>query len=229
VLRSLFDSLVPPACLICRMPPPPGGALCAVCRARMPWIEDPCPRCALPRGVPGGCPPCPAGSATFLAAWAPVLHTGPARDLLLALKLRGATEAADAMAAQMHARAPQGWLGPGTVIVPVPGLPSRRRRRGFDPAEQIAAALGRRAGVPVVACLRRDETAVRQLGGGRGARRRSVPIVLARAPPATAERVVLVDDVHTTGRTLETGAAAVASGNLSQIAAATYVRTPTAA
>jgi predicted amidophosphoribosyltransferase len=189
----------------------------------MPWIEDPCPRCALPRAH--GCPPCPARRATFTASWAPVAHAGPARDLVLALKLRGALPAADVMAAQMLAGAPAGLLD-GAVLVPVPAHAARRRRRGFDPAARIAAALSARSGLAVHACLTRGGPATHQVGRGRDARRRPVPIEAARAAPPGA-RAVLVDDVHTTGATLEACAQALEAAGFMQIAAMTYVRTLT--
>jgi predicted amidophosphoribosyltransferase len=85
------------------------------------------------------------------------------------------------------------------ALIPVPPAPWRRRARGFDPAEEIAMALGKATGLEVVRCLRR-RSGRRQVGRTRGDRLADPPRVrLASSPPAAA---VLVDDVFTTGATL---------------------------
>jgi predicted amidophosphoribosyltransferase len=220
VLSLLLDLLAPPGCLVCRAPLGAPG-LCSACRAATPLLRDPCPRCALPRP----CAPCPARAAPFAAAWAPVAHDGAARDLVLALKLRGAHAAADVMAAQIAARAPWALLaGRGAaVLVPVPGVAARRRRRGLDPAECLAAALGRRTGRPVSPCLRRGGgRAPRQVGRRRVERRAPLDVRATRPAPAVA---ILVDDVHTTGATLAACAAALRAAGSRTVGALTYART----
>jgi predicted amidophosphoribosyltransferase len=219
VLARLIDLVAPPACLACRAPAD-GAELCRACRSALPWLRDPCPRCALPRTA-GRCDSCPARGAAFAAAWAPVAHAGPARDLVLALKLRGALPAVDVMAAQMAAGAPRAVLAPGAALVPVPGAAARTRRRGFDPAARLAAALAARTGLPVRPCLRREGSRA-QVGRGRAERRLAPAVRLAAPAPAWA---VVVDDVHTTGATLEACARALRAGGAGQVRAITYART----
>ncbi len=219
MLSTLLDVLAPPGCLAC-CSPRVVGALCGPCRAALPFVRDPCPRCALPRRG-GRCEDCPGRGAAFGAAWAPAAHAGPARDLVLALKLRGALGAADVMAAQIAAGSPA-WLRSGP-LVPVPPVPARRRRRGFDPAERIASALARRTGLEVVRCLERTGPRGRQVGRRRAERRTAAAQVRATGP--APERVVLVDDVHTTGATLDACARALTSAGCTEVVAVTYVRT----
>jgi predicted amidophosphoribosyltransferase len=218
VLRALLDLLAPPLCLACGTAAP--GALCARCRAALPWLRDPCPRCALPRP----CAPCPAARQAFAAAWAPVAHEGPARALVHALKYRGRLAAADAMAAQMAAalaRAGDPASG-AAALVPVPFAPDRRRRRGFDPAELLAKRLAARAGLPVVACLLRSADAPRQVGSVRAQRLRAGGVIAAGVAPEIA---VLVDDVHTTGATLDACSRALTLVGTRTVFALTYART----
>lgn len=225
---ALLDLLAPPSCAACRTPLD-AGPLCAGCRATLPWLHDPCPRCALPRRG-GRCRACPAAQAAFTHAYAPLAHAGPARDLVLALKLRGLVAAADLMAAQIVAGAPPGVFAEGTLLVPIPSARGRRRRRGFDPAEAIASALARRTGTRTARLLHRG-AAQQQVGRGRrerlAAAARTPLEAVARAPARGAPPVVLVDDVHTTGATLGSGASALRSAGFPQISAVSYVRSLT--
>jgi predicted amidophosphoribosyltransferase len=171
-------------------------------------------------------------------------YEGVARDLVAALKFRGALAVADLMAAHMAANLPRDLRGeaaaglgdvapaPGgrasaaarlAVIVPVPTVSARRRRRGFDPAGTLAAALSRRLDRPLVACLQRLDHASRQVGTSRRDRRAPGRLEFAvRGPPPF---VLLVDDVHTTGATLDAAARTLAGAGTTVIAALTYART----
>jgi predicted amidophosphoribosyltransferase len=221
VLADVLAVLAPPACLACRAPLDDPGVLCGACRGRLPWLRDPCPRCALPRP----CAPCPARGAPFAAAWAPVAHAGPARELVLALKLGGALPAAAAMAAQIAVRLPPA-LARGATLVPVPALPARRRRRGFDPAARLAHEIAERTGGQIADCLRREALGGRQVGMGRKARADRARLRV-RAHGDVPSKALLVDDVHTTGATLAACAAALRAAGTHEVGAVTYARTLT--
>lgn len=218
---ELLALLVPPACLACRRSVSRAGdPLCPSCRRALPWLPEPrCPRCALP----APCRPCPAARAPFAEAWAPLAHDGPARALVAALKFRGRLPVADVMAGQIVATAPPGLLAPPAVLVPVPADPSRRRARGFDQAERLARALGRRTGLPRRAALRRIGSAVHQVGASRAARLAPGRLDVVAACPAPG-RAVLVDDVHTTGATLRACAAALCAAGAQRVVCVTYAR-----
>lgn len=238
VLAELLALVVPPRCAACRAPAARAGdPLCGGCRRALPWLDGPlCPRCALP--APCG-RRCPARHAAFSAAWAPVAYEGVARDAVRALKFAAARGLADAMGAQIAAGAPEGLLAPAgvglpagaasrsaaAVLVPVPSHPSRRRARGFDPAELLARGIARRSGLTVVRALGLRGPARRQLGASRGVRLAAGRIdVVARGPaPAVA---VLVDDVHTTGATLHACAGALLAAGSRRVVAVTWARTP---
>ena len=213
--------LVPPACCACGAP----GAddvLCAGCRRALPWLTGPrCARC----GMPGSCAHCPAARAAFDGAWAPLAHAGPARELVAALKFRGALRVADTMAAQIAAGAPPELLR-GGVLVPVPSTATRRLLRGFDHADCLARALQRRTGLELRRCVRRAgvlQTGARQLGARR-AQRLAPGRILMRAAGSPPPRAVLVDDVHTTGATLNACAIALRNAGCCEVVALTYSR-----
>jgi ComF family protein len=199
--------LAPPLCWACSGPARRRDPLCGGCRRGL-------------RRLPGT--PVRIGG---VSAWAPVGYEGPARALVRALKFRGAVSLADAMAAQITANAPPGWLGGPAALVPVPLHPRRQRRRGFNQARELAAALAQRTGLPVADCLERAGGASTQVGRGRLERRAgpSGAVRLRAGPPA--RRAVLVDDVVTTGGTLSACAEALRGAGCREIAAVAFART----
>ena len=168
-------------------------------------------------------------------AWAPVGYEGPARELVRALKFRGAVALVDAMAAQIAANAPSGLIGarPGPdparpVLVPVPLHPRRMRARGFNQARLLAEALARRTGLATADCLERLGAEGTQVGRGRHERRAGpAGRVLMRSGQATEApaHALLVDDVVTTGGTLAACAAALRSAGTGEVGALAFART----
>ena len=254
VLSELLAVVVPPACVACRAALPRAELwLCASCTRALPWMPArTCFRCGLAAHRRG----CPAANAAFARAWAPLAHDGVARELVAALKFRGALPVAAVMAAHMAANLPPdlrrrtGRIGEIALVtgrgndpappdseravggrrpapaalVPVPPQVVRARRRGFDPAGALAAALGPRLGLPQRACLRRRDHARRQVGSTRAQRRRGGRLAIElRAPPPPL--ALLVDDVHTTGATLDACAQALLAGGCREVVALTYTRT----
>jgi predicted amidophosphoribosyltransferase len=238
-IAELLAIVVPPACAACRSPLARADLLlCAACARALPWLpRRTCPRCALPSHGRA----CPAADAAFNRAWSPLAYDGVARDLVAALKFRAALPLAALMAAHMaanlapdlrppptepdHVPGGRRSTDPGSVaIVAVPAQPARRRRRGFDPAGVLAVALARRLGVARSDCLLRRDRGGRQVGASRSQRRRSGRLTIElRAPPPA--RALLIDDVHTTGATLDACARALLGGGCREVVALTYART----
>ena len=220
LVAELLALVVPPACVACREPLPRSDLrLCAACTRALPWLPPRrCARCGLPAHRRG----CPAARAAFALAWSPLAYDGVARQVVAALKFRGAVALASLMAAHVAANLPAP-LRAG-ALVPVPPQAVRRRRRGFDPAAALAAALAPRLGLPEHDCLRRLDHEGRQVGATRAQRRRDGRLTIElRAPPPP--HALLVDDVHTTGATLDACARALIAGGCREVVALTYART----
>ncbi|MEA2492345.1 MAG: hypothetical protein QOJ29_256 [Thermoleophilaceae bacterium] len=195
----LSKLIAPPLCLACGGDAGRAAPLCRDCRGQLQPA----------RQVAGAC----------FAAFA---YEGPAGALVRALKFRGRTAVADAMAAQLVARVPPVLLT--GVVVPVPVHPKHRRRRGVDHAHALAAAVARRAGLELSHCLERGGDPLPQVGRGRTARLSGPPgsIRVCGSAPDTA---LLVDDVVTTGATLAACAAVLRAAGAREIAAIAYART----
>lgn len=206
-LRSLASVLAPPVCAGCGGHAGQAEPLCGPCRRELRWLGG--------TAVVGG-----------VTVFAPLAYEGPARALVRALKFRGATLAAGAMAAQIATAAPPGVLDRG-ALVPVPLHPRRLRQRGFNQAERLAAALAERTGLRVCDCLRRGGASRTQVGRDRAERLAGASGTVAVAPGAEVpRRAVLVDDVVTTGATLAACAVPLLAAGASDVGAVAYARTP---
>jgi predicted amidophosphoribosyltransferase len=197
--------LAPPLCWSCGAHAPRGRALCRGCRGALAFLP---PEPVLLAGV---------------RVWAPVAYEGPGRDLVRAMKFRGAVGLAREMSALTVASAPQDLLR--GALVPVPLHPVRLRRRGFNQAAALAEAIGRRTGLAPSDCLRRRGPGPPQVGRTRRARLAGpAGSIEARAPvPPVA---LIVDDVVTTGATLAACASALREAGTTELAAIAFARTP---
>jgi predicted amidophosphoribosyltransferase len=227
--RSLLSLLVPPLCVACREPELSGSAVCPSCAAALQPIAACCRRCGgpLPWAL-DACPECRGRALSFERAWAPFAYSGSARAVVLALKGRDLGAAAAYMAATIANRAPPELLS--GLLVPAPAHPERMRRHGQNQAQVLARALGRQTGLPVRQALARRPGAPRQVGLPRTARRvnaRGWIIPAGRVPGGTP--AVVVDDVYTTGSTLDACAAALRAAGAGRVTAVCFARTVLAA
>jgi predicted amidophosphoribosyltransferase len=144
-----------------------------------------------------------------------------ARELVARVKYRNARAAVPWLAATMvDAAAAAGLAAP--VVTWAPTTRRRRRARGFDPAEILARAVARRFAVPCVPLLDR-RPGPPQTGLAAAARLVGPRFVARRAGPS---RVLVVDDVATTGATLAAAAAALRATGTLHVLAITAARTP---
>jgi predicted amidophosphoribosyltransferase len=191
--------------------------LCAACGRSCRADAVLCTRCS--RALAGATPVVAGGPQGVDRVWSSAPHEGVARSLVGALKFRRLLPVAEVMADRIHWLAPGRLLG-GTVVA-VPPAPPRLRRRGFDPAGELAVALATRLGTEPVACLARRGSG-HQVGKRRAERIGHPPRI---EPIADSPRsVLLIDDVLTTGATLTACASALRAAGAKRIVALTFTR-----
>lgn len=178
---------------------------------------SPCPRCHGALGPPAP-EPDPPGLNGLIAL---LRYDGPARALVARIKYRNQRQVvawlADGLAAQVRDAAIE-------LVTWAPTTGERRRRRGFDHGEVLARAVARRLGVPTRALLRRVEGSA-QTGRPASERRSAGPVFTPRRRLAPGTRVLVVDDVVTTGTTLRAAVAALRRAGAVVVPAAA-ARTP---
>lgn len=146
-------------------------------------------------------------------------YEGAGAELVADLKFRNRRAALGLLASALDAVAP---AGPHLAVTWVPTASARRRRRGYDQAELLARGLARRRGLRCRPLLARLDDG-RQVGRSR-AERLAAPLFVARSPvPA---RLLVVDDVLTTGATVGAAAAALRRAGADVVDAVVLARTP---
>jgi ComF family protein len=199
---ALFDLVFPPRCVGCRRY---GEWLCRDCSREIEFIEGPlCPRCGRP-GIRSIriCPSCRYGRPPIDGIRSTAYFEGVLREAIHRLKYQGVQVLARPLG-QLMVEQWEGWRIPADVIVPVPLHATRLAERGFNQAALLATQLERGTGLPVeTSSLVRVRPTLPQTSLDVLARRDNVRGAFRCLDSGLAGRqVVLVDDVCTTGATL---------------------------
>lgn len=230
-LSRVGDLFYPPHCAGCGVATGSHRALCPGCWGSLTLIEAPfCAVLGIPfahdRGEGAVSPLSIAEPPDFDCLRAVALHQGVTRALVHALKYRDRTDLARMMA-QWMARAGAGPLAGADLILPVPLHRTRLFTRRFNQSAELARAIARETGLSYApSALIRTKRTVRQVGLGQRARQDNVRgafRVTDEGRAALAGRhVVLVDDVYTTGATVNAAARALKRAGASEVSVLTF-------
>jgi ComF family protein len=224
-LAELERWLLPPACLLCEGPIPAreGDALvCALCRSRWRPLPDPlCDRCGQPAFADLPCRLCAEWTPALRRVRSAVWLEDSARSAVHHLKYEGWWRVAESLAEAMRGLEP---LTGRVCLIPVPLGARRTRERGYNQSERVAAALGRRLGLPVrTDLLRRTRETRTQTALTPEARRANLAGAFTGGD-ARDLALVLVDDVFTTGATLVAAAEALSAAGAASVDGVTFAR-----
>jgi len=230
--RLALDIALPTLCVSCREPVD-GDGVCAACWAKLSFIERPyCPRL----GIPFVYDPGPdmlsmeaiASPPAYQRARAAVRYDDVARTLVHALKYQDRTDLAPAMGRWM-ARAGGELLSGADMLVPVPLHWRRAWRRRYNQSGALAQIIARQSGVKVRSeVLRRVRATEQQIGLSRAQRATNVQgafqVSQERQAEVQGRRVILIDDVLTSGATLDACARALLSARAAQVDVLVFAR-----
>ena len=215
----MLDLVVPERCAAC------GSGeveVCAECRAALVRLRPPlCGRCGAPTAWPvERCAECARRRLPYRTARAAVAYEGPARRLVVAWKEQGVRRLPTLLAELVTDAVAK---PKADAVTFVPGDPERTLWRGQNAAEALARALASRWELPLVAALVRTRRIPRQRGLSRSERRANVRSSFA-APGRGGGRLVLVDDVYTTGATVSAAATELRRSGVRSVDVVTFAR-----
>ncbi|MDH4438769.1 MAG: ComF family protein [Rhizobium sp.] len=233
MLRGLFHLVYPPICAHCHVQTLRHNALCSDCWATLRLIERPfCEILGQPFAHDPGdgmiSPEAIAHPPIFDRLRSVALHEGVARHLVHGLKYRDRTDLAPMMAAWM-VRAASAEITAADAIVAVPLHRMRMFRRMFNQSAELARHVGQQTGKPFLAevLVRRKRT---QQQVGLTANQRALNVRGAFVVPEGREdlvfgrRLVLIDDVYTTGATVSAATAALKKAGAADVTVLTFAR-----
>lgn len=223
IFDSLLDWLLPPRCGGCARL---GGWLCDRCSRRIRRLEEPvCPRCGRELAFAGSTCGCKKRLRHLSRLRAAAAYEGPLPPAVHRLKYRGWRSLAPPLARLLVARLVVEGL-PAAHVMAVPLHPARERRRGYNQAELLAGEVRRALSLPPAGGrLARVRDTPPQVGLDRLRRQANVRGAFSWQGAAGEGRpVLLVDDVVTTGATLDACAAALAAAGFGRISGITLAR-----
>lgn len=202
MLRFLY----PAHCLLCGADGARGLDLCAACFGDLPWNRRPCPRCAAPLPPDSDAQLC-GSCLKALPAWdearSPLAYGYPVDKLIQRIKFDGDLSVGRLLA-ELLADYTAAGSGKPDCIVPVPLHPSRLKERGFNQAAELARPIRRRLKIPARLGVRertRDTAVQSKLDATE--RKKNLRDAFAVKRSVDGKHVAVVDDVVTTGTTVE--------------------------
>ena len=231
--KRTVDLILPPACPACRAASGSGAALCADCWASVRFLAPPlCPVLGTPFAHDMG--PGIVSAAVladpppFARARSAVVYEDTARRLVHALKYRDRHEVAGFMAKAM-VRAGRELLADCQLIVPVPLHPRRLWLRRFNQAVLLTDRIGAESGIAVEPMILKRIRRTRQQVGLSGREREAnvrgaFRVLLSEKPVIAGRRVLLVDDVYTSGATVKAASRALMRGGAAAVDVLTFAK-----
>ncbi len=224
-VAALADLFYPQRCIGCERRS--SDLLCRACFDALPEVGRPrCERCGLPTAFATFvCEECKNVDFGFESARAPLKYEGVGKEIVHALKYRGYTRVVETLAAPLMLQVlDDDPFDPFDAVVPVPLHRSRRRKRGFNQAELLARGVAGKMNATVSDTLEVVRSTRDQVELSAAERRANVAGAYS-ARGAVVGRILLVDDVFTTGATMSACAGTLVRAGAREVHALSLCRT----
>ncbi len=229
--QTFVDIILPPLCAGCRTPVGSPHTLCAACWNNLTFIATPfCQRCGVPFAIELEenltCDACLEDSPAFDRARAPLVYDEASRPLILKLKHADALHLAPTLVPLMRAAGAE-LLARADLLIPVPLSRWRLWRRRYNQSAELVRALSKATGLPAeTQALQRVRHTPSQGRLNRTERRRNVKGAFIASATVKDKVVVLVDDVLTSGATVNECARALKAAGAKRIDVLSVARVP---
>ncbi len=223
--------LLPGCCLLCGKSSGKQQDLCPACRSRLPVNDHHCRSCAqpLPSSIPQGslCGRCQKKSPSFDHCFAPFRYQDELTSLHHNFKFHHKLAAGRLMAELMCERLAVPSRNLPQLLIPVPLHSRRLRERGFNQAQELTRILSARLSIPVNShSLYRTRDTSAQSGLPKKERQKNIRKAFALAAKIDTPHVAIIDDVMTTGLTVNEIAKILRASGISEIEIWVFARTP---
>lgn len=233
LLRWVLDSVLPPSCLVCSEPVEADGQFCLACFKRVNFITQPfCACCGVPFGFQQSgvgdslCSDCRSAPPAYHIARAAIRYDETARLMILPFKYGDRAEAAPNLAKLMR-RAGAALIEEADLLVPVPLYSTRLRQRRYNQAALLVSALARQTRKPQAldALVRvRSTKPLEDMDAPTRRQELENAICLRDGAAVSGKRILLIDDVMTTGTTAHHCALALCQGGATRVEVLTIAR-----
>ena len=227
-IKRLQTGLFPRACRLCLTPAGQGDELCPACHRELPWLTHSCSGCAIPLPTETHatlCPQCQKKPSQLDHCQALFGYMEPIDQWIQQLKFRQDLTAARLLGELLAQQVPANSNDRPVNLLPVPLHRSRLRTRGYNQALEIARPLVRKGYPLQPAVCRKHKATAAQSDLPARERRRNVHGVFSVTRPLQGENFLLVDDVLTTGATLNELARTLKNAGAERVEAWVIART----
>jgi ComF family protein len=223
-MKNIIDYILPKHCLLCNLPSHSGIELCNDCIDNLPKNLKACHYCGIPSQTNSHCISCNSYKTPFKRTLAPYLYDAGIKHLIGALKFRQNLVTAELLANLFISETMQSNIS-ADYLLPVPAHKHRLKERGFNQAHEISKALAKKLNIPILTAIQKKKHTTPQSLLSAKQRQTNLKNAFSLTGSIPISRIAIIDDVITTGSTMNEIAHLLQETGVSHIEAWAIART----